>query len=154
MSINIKSSDLESNNINKIFTFNKIIVFFKHTDYHGFVHPYNFFEWTSYVREAFFSEVCFGIREILNSPVKMMTAKISGTMHFDSAFGDVIEAQFTVCKIKRVSFDVIVKFFNKRLRQLACETHHTLVFVDSNTQGFTEIPEGIKDAIVRFQEKE
>ena len=33
----------------KIFTFDKIVVFFKHTDYHGFVHPYNYLEWMSYL---------------------------------------------------------------------------------------------------------
>ena len=40
----------------KAFIFDKLTVFFKHTDYHGFVHPYNYLEWTSYVREAFFQE--------------------------------------------------------------------------------------------------
>jgi len=141
-------------NTNKVFIFSKISVFFKHTDYNGFVHPYNYFEWTSYVREAFFSEICLGFREILNSSVKMMTAKISATMHCDSVFGDVIEARFTVSKIKKVSFDVIVRFFDERLQRLVCETRHTLVFVDSQTQGFTEVPKGIREAIVNFQDKE
>ena len=138
----------------KIFTFDKLTVFFKHTDYYSFVHPYNFFEWTSYVREAFFSGICGDFRGILNSPVKMMTAKILATMHSESIFGDMIEGRFTTSRIKKVSFDVIVRFFNERLQELTCETQHTLVFIDSRTQEFTEIPQGIRDAIVNFQERE
>ena len=136
---------------NKIFRFNKLRIFFKHTDYHGFVHPYNFYEWTSYVREAFFSELCGDFNKILNSPVKMMTAKITLEIFDDSKFGDFIEARFTTSKIKKVSFDVMVDFFNIRMNKVVCQTGHTLVFVDADTQKFTNIPEGIRDAVVQYQ---
>ena len=60
----------------KIFTFDKLQVFFKHTDYYGFVHPYNYLEWSSYAREAFFQESLADFRKIISRPVKMMTVKI------------------------------------------------------------------------------
>lgn len=135
-----------------IFTFNQLEVFFKHTDYYGFVHPYNYFEWTSYVREAFFSQKCGDFEAVLNSPIKMMTAKINADLKGDSKFGDMIEAYFTTARIKKVSFDVIIKFFNKRLKKLVCETQHTLVFVDSRTEKFTDIPEPIRTAVLKYQE--
>jgi len=135
-----------------IFVFDKIQVFFKHTDFYGVTHPYNYFEWTSYVREAFFSKMCGDFESVLNSPIKMMTAKINADLRGDSKFGDKLEAHFTAAKIKRVSFDVIVRFFNERANQIVCETQHTLVFVDSRTDRFTDIPESIKTAVLKYQE--
>ena len=140
--------------LNKVFIYTGLKIFFKHTDYHGFIHPYNFLEWTGYVREAFFSEMCADFREILNSPVKMMTAKINANYSGDGQFGDDLEARFSTSKIKKVSCDIIIRFFNKRIRNIICETKHTLVFVDSRTQAFTEIPNSIRDAILKFEEKE
>lgn len=137
----------------KVFTFDKLTVFFKHTDYHGFLHPYNFFEWTSYVREAFFSQKCVDFRQILDSPIKMMTAKINADIKADSKFGDTIEARFTTCRIKKVSFDVIIQFFNKRIEKVVCKTQHTLVFLDSQTQKFTDIPGNIKDAVENYEQR-
>jgi len=71
-------------------------------------------------------------------------------------FGKILIAhpsQFTTARIKKVSFDVIVRFFNKRLRKIVCETQHTLVFVDSGSQKFTSIPEAIKISVVKYQEE-
>jgi len=138
--------------MNKIFVYDKLRIFFKHTDYYGVVHPYNYLEWTSYVREAFFSEMCGDFRRILESPIKMMTTKIELSGLKDSLFGDDIEGRFTTTQIKKVSFDVIVRFFNKRKKIVVCETRHTLVFVDSDTQRFATIPENIKNSIVFFQD--
>ena len=136
----------------KIFIFDKLTVYFKHSDYYGFVHPYYYFEWTSYVREAFFSQMCNDFRDILNSPIKMMTAKISSTMYSDNIFGEAIEARFTTSKIKKVSFDVIIRFWNRSSERLLCGTQHTLVFVDSLSQQFTSIPPSLKNAIVQYEE--
>ena len=135
---------------NKIFIFDKIKIFFKHTDYYGFVHPYNYLEWTSYVREAYFSEICQDFKAIIESKVKMMTSKISLAMYEDSMFGDNIEARFVTSKIKKVSFDVIIQFYNKRLQKNVAETQHTLVFVDSSTMQFTTIPQALKDVIIDY----
>ncbi len=135
-----------------VFIYDKFEVFFKHTDYYGYVHPYNFFEWTSYVREAFFSQMCGNFRSVLDSPIKMMTAKIHAELRGNSRFGDSIEARFTTSRIKKVSLDVTIRFFNKRLERIVCETNHTLVFVDSATQKFTNIPGEIRDAVVKYEE--
>jgi len=139
---------------NKIFVYDKLRVFFKHTDYYGAVHPYNFLEWTSYVREAFFSEMCGDFRKILESPIKMMTAKIELCTLGNSSFGDDIEGRFTTAQIKKVSFDVVVRFYNRQKNMVVCETRHTLVFIDSATQRFAAIPDNIKDAIVFYKDAE
>lgn len=145
--------DAKVSSNHKTFIYDKIGVFFKHTDYHGFVHPYNFLEWMSYTREAYFSQVCKDFHAILDSPVKMMTAKVDFTNCDDGIFGDPIEARLTITRIKKVSFDVIIRFLNGRTKKMICETQHTLVFVDSRTNGFTAIPKSLNEAIVEYQEK-
>lgn len=137
----------------KVFTFDKLTAFFKHTDYHGFVHPYNFFEWTSYVREAFFQETVSNFEEILSRLIKMMTVKITCSSLNDSRFGDNFQARLTVGKIKRVSFDMIIRFWNLTRQQIASETSHTIVFVDSEKGQFAPIPEEIMRVIVHYEER-
>src|SRR5436189_224158 len=114
----------------RVFVFDKIRVFFKHTDYFGYVHPYNYFEWTSYVREAFFQETVPNFQEVINRDIKMMTTKIQSSSLGDAHFGDTFEARLTVGKIKKVSFDMIVRFFNRVKKEVSCETLHTVVFVN------------------------
>lgn len=136
----------------KRFLFKNLKVFYKHTNFYGVAHPYNFYEWTSYVREAFFSELSPDFRELTMSSIKMMTSKIALEMQGDSIFGDEIEAEFTATRIRHTSFDVIVRFINKRTHEQVCRTQHTLVFLDSKTNTFTDIPESIKNAISYYQE--
>ena len=136
----------------KIFVFDKLVVFFKHTDYHGFIHPYNYFEWTSYVREAFFQETVPDFLEVLSRPIKMMTVKISATVLHDACFGDHIEARLTVGKIKKVSFEMVIRFYSKQQQRVVCETTHTIVFVDSGSGQFAEIPDEMMRVIVHYPE--
>ena len=134
----------------QVFRFDKLGVYFKHTDYYGFVHPYNYFEWTSYIREAFFQETVENFMEVLARPIKMMTVKISYFFFEDSRFGDTLEARLTVGRIKRVSFDMIVRFCNKE--KVICSTTHTVVFIDSKTGEFAVIPEEMSRVIINYEE--
>lgn len=137
----------------KIYTFDRVRVFFKHTDYHGYVHPYNYYEWTSYVRESFFQEIVPGFSGVVERPIKMMTAKISMQLFKQGFFADQISAQFTVVRIKKCSFDVRVRFFNQRCKEPLCMTQHTLVFWDANKGGFAVIPEEIRQEVIKYDEE-
>ena len=95
------------------FIFKELKVFYKHTDYYGVVHPYNFYEWTSYVREAYFQETVANFKEVSARSIKMMTTKIGLEFFGGAVFGDDVEARLTVGKIKKVSFDMIINFFKK-----------------------------------------
>ncbi len=135
-----------------VFLFDKLVVFFKHTNQLGVTHPYNFMEWTSFVREAFFQATVPNFQEVLERPIKMMTTKIASTVLSDSTFGDTFEARLTVGKIKRVSFDMIIRFYNREKKRIACETVHTVVFVDSLLSHFADIPEEMMRVILRYRE--
>lgn len=137
---------------NQIFTFDKAGVFFKHTDFNGFLHSYNYFEWTSYARESYFKETVSNFEDVLNRPIKMMTTKIDLTMFKDATFGDVFDARLTVSKIKKVSFDMIVRFYNRRKEQVSAETRHSIVFFDTEKMSFAPIPEEMVRVISNYQE--
>ena len=136
----------------QIYVFDKLKVFFKHTDYYGFVHPYNFYEWTSYVREDFFQSTVPNFKSVIAKPIKMMTVKIMCRVLDDSEFGDRIEARLTVGKVKKVSFDMIIRFTNLATNKIVCKTNHTVVFVDSETGKFGDIPEEMKQVIINYPE--
>ena len=138
--------------MNKSFIVDDFRVFFKNTDYHGYLHPYNFLEWTSYVREAFFQETVPNFLDILQRPVKMMTVRIS-SHHFDETiFGDRIQARLTVARQKKVSFDMVIRFHSAFKNKIICETVHTIVFADSEAGKFAPIPEEMLRVIVNYQE--
>ena len=138
----------------KIFSFENIKVFFKHTDYYGFVHPYNYYEWTSYVREAFFQKTVPNFKDVMCRLIKMMTVKIRCELFDDSEFGDTIEACLSVGKIKKVSFDMNIRFININKNKAVCQTNHTIVFVNSENGKFADIPEEMKQVIVRYSEND
>ncbi|HCR71115.1 MAG TPA: hypothetical protein DIW23_06700 [Anaerolineae bacterium] len=137
---------------NKIFIFDRAGVFFKHTDFNGFLHPYNYFEWTSYARESYFQETVPNFEDVLNRPIKMMTTKIELSLFVNATFGDVFDARLTVSKIKKVSFDMIVRFYNRRKELVSAETRHSIVFIDTERSTFAPIPEEMLRVITNYQE--
>lgn len=131
----------------EIYIYNAFRPFFKHTDFYGAVHPFYFAEWTSHVREAFFSEKCLDFRNIIESEIAMMTSKIVVTIMDDSRFADPIQARLTVTKVKKCSFDVVIRYWNERLKTFVAYTRHTLVFADPKTKTFAPIPGSIRESI-------
>ena len=77
----------------KIFEFDRVVIFFKHTDYYGFVHSYNYLEWMSYAREAYFQELVPNFMELCNGAIKMVTMEVEWEALGDAVFGDAIRIQ-------------------------------------------------------------
>lgn len=136
----------------KIFIYDKIRVFYKHTDFCGCVHPYNFYEWTSYAREAFFQDTVSNFSEVASRDIKMMTTKICLEVLSKAAFGDTIEARLTVGKIKKVSFDMFVRFMKSKTSECVARTKHTVVFVDSMNNEFAPIPSEMQRVIISYED--
>jgi YbgC/YbaW family acyl-CoA thioester hydrolase len=132
------------------FVFDGFRIFFKHTDYHGCVHPYQYLEWTSYVREAFFQDTVPSFSQVLLRNISMMTTKIDAVFYGDTVFGDKLEAHLNVGRIKKVSFDMKIRFLNKLTRRKICETLHTVVFMDNATASFSRIPPEMQNVIVAY----
>jgi len=137
----------------KVFTFEKLTVFFKHTDYHGFVHPYNFLEWMSYAREAFFQELVPNFMELCQRDIKMVTSEVEYRATADAFFGDKIVIKIFAEKVKRLSFEVIFNFYRVKDNILLGEGRMQLTFLDATSGRLTQIPEELKKVVLEFERK-
>ena len=137
----------------EIFVFDKQTVFFKHTDYHGYLHGYNYLEWMSYARESFFQELVPDFLDLCSRNIKMVTARVEFESLSDAVFGDKIVVKIFSEKVKRSSFDVVFSFFRKSDNNVLGNGRMTLAFLDAETGRLTCIPEGLKRAVVRFERK-
>ena len=137
----------------KIFTFDRITVFFKHTDYHGFVHPYNYLEWMSYTREAFFQELVPNFLELCDRDIKMVTAEVLFSFLADATFGDQIIVKIYSENVKRLSFDVVFEFYRKKDNTRLGEGRQKLTFLEAKTGRPARITEELKNVVVLFEKK-
>jgi len=137
----------------KTFVYDKIGVFFKHTDYHGFVHPYNFFEWMSYTREAYFQELVPNFLEICQRDMKMVTSEVEYQAFSDAVFGDKIIVKIFAEKVKRLSFDIVFNFFKEKDNTLLGNGRMRLTFLDATTARPTYIPEELKSVVLLYEKK-
>ena len=137
----------------RIFTFDKITVFFKHTDYHGFVHAYNYLEWMSYAREAFFQDLVPNFLELCERNIKMVTAVVEFRHLADAIFGDQVVVKIYSENVKRLSFDVIFEFCRKKDSLMLGKGLQRLTFLDAEAGRPVRIPEELKSAVLMFERK-
>ena len=136
----------------KIFTYDQLRVFFKHTDYYGYVHLYNYLEWMSYVREAYFQELVTNFMDLCKRDIKMVTALTEYHHSSDAVFGDQIVVKIFSRNIKRLSFDVVFQFFSKANMQQLGEGIQRLTFLNATTWRPERIPEELKEQVLQYTE--
>jgi acyl-CoA thioesterase FadM len=137
----------------KIYTFNKIRVFFKHTDYYGYVHPYNYLEWMSYVREAYFQDLVPNFLELCQKDIKMVTMISEYRRTGDAIFGDRIYVEIHSENVRRISFDVIFSFFETNKQKRLGEGRQTLTFINAATGRPEKIPEELKEQVLLYEKR-
>ncbi len=138
----------------KVFTFDKLTVFFKHTDYHGFVHPYNYYEWMSYTREAYFQELVPNFLELCNRNIKMVTASVELELLNDAVFGDGILCKIYSENVKRLSFDVVFEFCHKTKETQLSKGRQRLTFIDADMGRPARIPEELKAVVLQYEKED
>lgn len=137
----------------KIFTYDAIRVFFKHTDYHGFVHPYNYLEWMSHTREAYFQDLVPNFLELAQGNIKMVTAETEFTPLADACFGDRIAVQIYSENVRRLSFEVVFEFLRQRDKTLLGRGRQRLTFLEGGTGRPARIPEELKRVVLELENK-
>jgi acyl-CoA thioesterase FadM len=135
----------------KIYTFDKIRVFFKHTDYYGYVHPYNYLEWMSYVREAYFQDLVPNCLELCQKDIKMVTMLAEYKRVGDAIFGDCIYVEIHSENVRRISFDVIFSFFKTSERKKLGEGRQRLTFISAMTGHPEKIPDELKKFVLQYE---
>lgn len=136
----------------KIFIYDNLKVFFKHTDYYGFVHPYNYLEWMSYIREAFFQELVRNFLELCEREIKMVTALAEFELLKDARFGDSIVCDIYAENVKKISFDVVFEFYQKEHSDLVLgKGRQKITFLNGVTGRPELIPEDLKCVVLQYQ---
>ncbi len=136
------------------FVYDQVKVFFKHTDFYGFVHQYNFLEWMSYAREAFFSNLfpAFSTNDSLKE-ISMVTIKANYDYYDDAKFGDDIQIVIFTENVRRISFDVIFEFYKKKSHAPLGVGRQTLVFLKRNSTRPAFIPQELLYEIQKGERK-
>ena len=134
----------------KDFLFNQITVFFKHTDNHGFVHPYYYLEWMSYAREFFFQQLVPNFRDVCNQNIKMVTYKVEMAYFGDVTFGSRVLIHIYSKNIKKLSFDIVFDFYDECQKKIG-RGLQTLTFLDSEKSKAVLIPEELKKVVLAYE---
>lgn len=137
----------------RIFEFDKIGVFFKHTDYHANTHPYNYFEWMSFAREAYFQELVPNFYELCQKSIRMVTANVELSILEDAKFGDHVRVQIYSQFVKRLSFEVVFYFYRMNDNKCLASGKQRLTFLDSFSGKPTLIPQELKEVVLQFENK-
>jgi len=135
----------------QVYVFDKIKVFFKHTDYYGVVHPYNYLEWMSHARESYFQDLVPDFHKICEQRIKMVTFKVDLEYLEDARFGDEIGIKIYAEKVKKLSFDVIFEFYNSITNKVLARGCQTLTFLDGVTMRPTTIPDELKNVVLKYE---
>ena len=126
-----------------IFIYDRITVYFKHTDYYGFVHAYNYLEWMSYAREAFFKKIFPAFSGEDANQYNIVTTKVTHEYLSDAKFGDEIKIVIFTENVRRASFDVIFEFYVKADDKKLGAGRQTLVFLNTKTMRPTFINDNL-----------
>lgn len=135
----------------KKFTYDKITVFFKHTDYNGFVHPYNYYEWMSYAREAYFQCLVPNFLELTKQNIKMVTSEVNLELKENLVFGDQIIVEIWAENLKKIRFDVMFEFISKKSASIVARGRQRLTFIDVERNRPGRIPEDLRSRVVDYE---
>ncbi len=118
------------------------------------VHLEKLVEWMSMAREKFFKETCPKHKNFINGSTRMFTTDLSLNITGCAKWTDSITSILTTEKIKKISFQMHLLFRNDRTEETIATGTQKVAFVDSRTQKFTDIPDNMKQIIVKYCKKE
>ncbi len=134
--------------ISKTRTYECIIeAYLKDSDAYGNVYFSNYFIWQGICREKWFSECIFGNMLTLDYSFITKTAHME---YKNEAFPfQKIRACLNIGNFKRVSVDVVIKFYEDISSTLLAEGYQTIVFVNKNKR-ISKLDDSIKNKMLEY----
>ncbi|MDP3921716.1 MAG: response regulator [Candidatus Omnitrophota bacterium] len=127
------------------FIFEKLITL-KETNMEQNVYFANYVVWQGEAREVFLlSHPHFEDEFKKNSQIKMITHSVYHSFQHESFFGDFVQIKITTREIKRCSFVLVFKFFNKKTSAFLGQGWQRIAFSDLKTGKICQIPHYILD---------
>ena len=128
----------------------EFIVYFEDLSPSGKIHLEKISEWMSMAREQYFKTTCPDHLKFVKGPVVMFTSNISISVLGRSRWADKIKAVLTTSNIKKISFEMHVDFQNQQTQEVIVKGMQRVVFLNSETQKFTNIPDDMAGVIVNY----
>jgi len=125
-------------------------VYFEDISPSGKIHLEKLAEWMSMARERYFRTTCSNHLEFIEGPVQMFTSNLSITINGTSRWADAIEVSLTSSNIKKISFEITADFKNKRTGEIIASGTQKVVFINTNSHKFTDIPEDLKNNVIQY----
>jgi len=125
-------------------------IYFEDISPSGKVHLEKLAEWMAMARERYFRKTCPDHLKFIENPVRMFTSNISISVIGVSEWADRVEAVLSTAKIKKISFEMHIDFLNKRTNQVIAKACQKVVFIDSSTLKFANIPSDMASVIVGY----
>ena len=132
-------------------TFNtEFYVYFEDISPSEKIHLEKIAEWMSMSREQYFKATCPEHLKFVESPVKMFTTNMTILITGSSRWADKIKAILTTSNIKKISFEMHINFRNERNNEIIAKTMQKVVFINSETKKFADIPYDMKEVIINY----
>jgi len=152
MSSNNKNKGASLNFSNRCFSVEKT-VFLKDTNLMGNTYFATYIIWQGEVREAILFSHPRCQEELANNKhIKMITHSLHYRFIQETTFGDVVQIKMTAREIKRCSFILVFRLYNKATGVFLGEGWQRLTFADLRTGSLTNIPNFIRELALAIQE--
>lgn len=130
-------------------------VFLRDTNLMGNTYFANYIIWQGEVREAILMTHPNYAEEMQkNKHIKMITHSLYHRFVQETTFCDVVQIKMTTREIKRCSFVLVFRYYNKRNATFLGEGWQRLTFADLRTGSLTHIPSFIHDLALAIREDE
>lgn len=130
-------------------------VLLKNTNLMGNTYYDNYITWQGEARESLLLSHP-NIKEFLQGSqhIKMVTHSVYQRFVAETTFGDIVRIETTAREVKKCSFIIVFRYFNKATDVALGEGWQKICFIDLKTGRLTQVPQLIFDLIEPLQEKE
>lgn len=128
-------------------------IFLKDTNLMGNTYFANYALWQGEAREAcLLSHPRFKEEFAKNQHIKMITHSLYHRFVQETTFGDVVQIKVSAREVKRCSFVMVFRYFNKSTGAFLGEGWQRVAFIDQQKGSFVPIPKFIRELTLSYHE--
>jgi len=137
---------------NEYFSIEKVI-FLEQTNIMGNTYFANYILWQGEARETLLlSHPDFAVEMKVNAHIRMITHSVYHRFVEETTFGDLIEIRVTSREMKKCSFVLVFKLYNKRTSSFVGEGWQRITFFDQVKGSLCKIPVFIRELVTPIRE--
>lgn len=136
----------------KYFSFERTVLL-RHTNMMGNTYFANYIIWQGEAREScLMMHPNFAEEMQKNQNIAMITHSVYHRFIQETTFGDIIEIRVSAKEIKRYSFTMVFRFYNKKTSAFLGEGWQKITFINRKAKELSPIPSFIREIALRAKE--